>query len=114
MNDLARILDAKLFKLLSEPARIELLMILATHERLDISALSSHLPQERSVVSRHLSAMCEGGLLHSEKQGRHTFYQVDALAILERLETMSQGIRAYFEGCCPDMLKEYDNQQDDH
>ncbi len=108
MANLAELFDSKLFKMLGEPARVELLKILATRGRMDITEITEFLPQERSVVSRHLSSMCEAGLLTSEKVGRHTFYEVDALAILERLEAMSSGIRRYFEDCCPDILKNYD------
>lgn len=110
MADLVELFDSKLFKLLGEPARIELLKVLASHGRMDVSEITNFLPQERSVVSRHLSSMCEAGLLQSEKVGRHTFYEVDALAILEKLETMSAGIRRYFENCCPDMLQKYDER----
>lgn len=110
MTELAEIFDSKLFKLLAEPVRVELLRILATNGELDISEITEFLPQERSVVSRHLSAMCEAGLLHSQKRGRHTFYSVDALAILERLESMAANIRGYFERCCPDELQKFDSQ----
>lgn len=108
MSELSDLFDYKFFKLLAEPARVEILHILATEGELNISQITEFLPQERSVVSRHLSAMCEAGFLHSEKRSRHIYYSVDALGLLERLETMASLIRTYFEGCCPEILEQHD------
>ncbi len=104
--ELQHIFDSKFFKVLSEPVRIEILKVLAQYGQLDIAGITEHLPQDRSVVSRHLSAMSEVGLLKAEKRGRHIYYEIDGLAIMHRLEGITSAMRQYFEICCPEVLKE--------
>lgn len=106
MSELHQIFDSKLFKVLSEPVRIDILKVLAQHGQMDIAGITGYLPQDRSVVSRHLSVMHDVGVLKAEKRGRHIFYELDGLAILHRLEGIATAIRHYFESCCPEALKD--------
>ena len=106
MNDLAKVFDSKLLKMLSEPVRIEILKVLAVGGRMDIGSITEQLPQDRSVISRHLSAMHDVGLLLAEKDGRHKIYELDGLFILKQLEGMTDAIRGFFMACCPEMLQE--------
>ncbi len=81
-------IDPRFFKVFSEPARIEILRFLMLKGKSDIAQIAEAVPQDRSVVSRHLQLMEEAGILVSFKEGRHIFYNVNAeefLGIFERL-----------------------------
>lgn len=105
MNDLVKVFDSKLLKMLSEPVRIEIVKVLAVGGRMDIGSITEKLPQDRSVTSRHLSAMHDVGLLTAEKEGRHKMYELDGRYVLDQLEGMAQAVRGFFMDCCPETLK---------
>jgi len=80
------VFDTGFFKALCEPARIAVLRELILLGRGDIAAISERLPQDRSVIARHLQQLANAHIVKSEKEGRHVFYEVNARAIAERLE----------------------------
>jgi DNA-binding transcriptional ArsR family regulator len=104
-KELATILDPKLFRVLSEPVRIEILKCLMAKGRMDVGAIAQRMPQDGSVISRHLGLMQEVGLLTCEKEGRYTYYEINGPYILERLDSMARDIRRYYESCCPERLR---------
>ena len=80
------VFDTRFFKALCEPARIAVLRELILLGRADIAAIAARLPQDRSVVARHLQQLAAAQIVVAEKEGRHVFYQIDAAAVAERLE----------------------------
>ena len=58
------------------------------------------MPQDRSVISRHLNLMREVGILKCEKKTRHIFYEVNGQAFLEKLESITSLIRQCMDVCC--------------
>ena len=80
------VFDTAFFKALCEPARIAVLGELILLGRADIAAVSARLPQDRSVVARHLHQLAAAHIVKAKKEGRHVFYEVDAGAVAERLE----------------------------
>jgi DNA-binding transcriptional ArsR family regulator len=80
------VFDTGFFKALCEPARIAVLRELILLGRGDIAAIAARLPQDRSVVARHLHQLAAAQIVTAEKEGRHVFYQIDAVAVAERLE----------------------------
>jgi DNA-binding transcriptional ArsR family regulator len=80
------VFDTKFFKALCEPARIAVLRELILLGRADIAALAERLPQDRSVVARHLQSLAAAQIVTADKQGRHVFYEIDARAVAARLE----------------------------
>lgn len=95
------VLDTTFFKALCEPARVSLLREIVLNGRADVGTIAASAPQDRSVVARHLQVMERAGLLRSSTEGRNTFYDIDANAILGRLEQMTTLIRAVSAVCCP-------------
>ena len=69
---LAEVVDSKLFRALCEPARIDILRQLTLLGRVDIGTLADRLPQDRSVISRHLGLLRDAGIVRREKRGRKT------------------------------------------
>lgn len=95
------VLDAAFFKALQEPARIAVLRRLMLLGRADIGQIAEALPQERSVISRHLQILQEAGIVCSCKQGRHRFYEVDGPAVLRNLQAITDRLASIASFCCP-------------
>jgi DNA-binding transcriptional ArsR family regulator len=97
----ADILDSDLFKALCEPVRIDLVRLLIANGRSDLTALADELPQDTSVISRHLAVLHRAGVVQREKQGRHVFFELDGPALVERLEAIVAQLRRVVPFCCP-------------
>ena len=104
IDELVAALDSKLFKALSEPVRAQILKFLMLNGRSDISTIAEHLPQDRSVISRHLSLMAAAGILTAEKETRHMFYMINGSAFLEEFESIVENIRRCMTVCCPESI----------
>jgi predicted transcriptional regulator len=59
------------------------------------------MPQDRSVIARHLQLMERAGLLTSQVEGRHTFYEIDGPAVVERMSQVTSALQAIVPVCCP-------------
>jgi DNA-binding transcriptional ArsR family regulator len=105
VEELVKTLDSKFFKMLSEPVRVQIIKIILLNGRTDISTIADHMPQDRSVISRHLSLMHGVGILNCEKENRHVYYEVNGQAFLERLENITEQIRKSIPECCPSCLR---------
>lgn len=99
--ELASVFDAGLLAALCEPVRLDIVRVLVTRGRADLQTIAGHLPQDRSVVSRHLSLLHRSGVVRREKVGRQVFFELDGPALLERLERMVGGCRSIVAACCP-------------
>ena len=80
------VFDTGFFKALCEPARIAVLRELILIGRADIAAIADRLPQDRSVIARHLRQLATARIVKPHKEGRHVFYEIDAQTIAGRLE----------------------------
>ena len=105
LDDFIRNFDSKFLKTLSEPVRLEILRFLMQNGRADIGTIAEHMPQDRSVISRHLNLMHEAGILNSEKETRHMFYEIDGNAFIDKLENITEQIRQCINECCPSCCK---------
>ncbi len=101
--DLAEALDAKFFQVFTEPVRHEILKFLFTNGPSDVGAIERHLPQDRSVISRHLDRMSAASVLKCEKQGRRRIYQIDGAALLEQFELIVAVLKPLIAKCCPEI-----------
>ncbi|MDD1022280.1 metalloregulator ArsR/SmtB family transcription factor [Pseudomonas sp. TNT2022 ID1048] len=97
-------LDGAFFKALCEPPRIAVLKRVMLLARADITEIAAELPQERSVVSRHLQVLLEAGIVRATKVGRQVFYEVDGPAIIQRLEVILLHTKKIAPLCCPGKL----------
>ena len=97
----AGILDAELFKALCEPVRVEIVRLLIAHGRSDLSSLAAELPQDPSVISRHLAVLHRAGLVRRAKRGRHVYFELDGPELLARLEEIAAALRRAVPFCCP-------------
>ena len=104
-EELVEAVDSKFFKTLSEPVRVQILKFLMLNGRADIGSIAENMPQDRSVISRHLNLMQEAGILISEKENRHVFYSVNGKPFLEKLVDITEKINKCMKECCPDCCK---------
>jgi DNA-binding transcriptional ArsR family regulator len=84
-----------------EPSRAAILREMLLKGRADISTLAKDMPLDRSVISRHLRVLEEVGVVRSEKEGRHTYYEIDGPALIKQLERFTELVRMIQPVCCP-------------
>ena len=104
-EELVRAFDSKFFKTFSEPVRVQILKFLMLNGRSDIRTIAENMPQDRSVISRHLSLMHEAGVLTSEKENRYVFYAVNGKPFMEKLLEITEKMGKCMQECCPDCCK---------
>lgn len=100
-NRLVDVMDSKFFKSMGEPVRVEIIRFLLLNGRTDIGTIADHMPQDRSVISRHLTLMQEVGILTCEKENRHRYYSLNAEAFLERFMNITDLIKSCIKECGP-------------
>jgi DNA-binding transcriptional ArsR family regulator len=98
---LAAILDSQLFRALCEPVRVEIVKLLTAHGRSDVQTIAARMPQDRSVVSRHLAVLHRAGVVRREKIGRQVFFELDGSNVVTRMERMIERFRSIIPLCCP-------------
>jgi DNA-binding transcriptional ArsR family regulator len=95
---LQTLLSPRLFKALSDPRRISLLVRLAEEGRpCTVGQLASGSGVDLSVVSRHLAALREAGVITCEKQGKEVWCSVQTGAVTRLLRDLADAL----ESCCP-------------
>jgi ArsR family transcriptional regulator, arsenate/arsenite/antimonite-responsive transcriptional repressor len=69
---------AALFRVLGEPARLQLLSLIAAQPTGEVCAceLSTPLRLSQPTLSHHLKVMYEAGLLHKERRGTWIYYRL--------------------------------------
>ncbi len=86
-----------LFKILSEPIRLEILKYLAIVCESDVSGIAERFPQDQSVISRHLKLMHEEGILRCSRESRHVYYSVNGEDLLDKFEKITKQLRVLLE-----------------
>ncbi len=89
----AALLDSSFFKAFSEPARNAAFREVILLGQADIGTIAERLPQDRSVISRHLRILTEADILRASRKGRHTLYEVNTETIEQRLLEMLEVTR---------------------
>jgi DNA-binding transcriptional ArsR family regulator len=100
-RDLAEVLESAFLRALAEPSRLEILKVLLVHGPADVGTIASHLPNERSVVSRHLKVLLGARIVNVRRESRRRVYAVDGQAILHRFEVILAQVRSVASICCP-------------
>jgi DNA-binding transcriptional ArsR family regulator len=100
-NQLMAVMDSKFFKSLGEPVRVEIIRFLLLNGRADIGTIAENMPQDRSVISRHLNLMHDVGILTCTKESRHMFYSLNGTAFLEKFTTITRLVETCLKECGP-------------
>lgn len=99
VKNIDEIFDSELFKVLGEPIRCELIKYLAIHGPSDITSISENFPQDRSVISRHLSQMEKLNILNKKKESRRIIYDLNARDFLAKFEYVVDKIKLLLNHC---------------
>lgn len=73
---------AELFKALSQPARIEILLAIGTGEAC-VCHLEARLNMRQAYISQQLMALRQAGILETRRDGRYIYYRLADPAALE-------------------------------
>jgi DNA-binding transcriptional ArsR family regulator len=99
-----RLIDPKFFKALGDPNRIAIVARLARCcGSYTVSRVAECCTIDLSVVSRHLVALRDAGIVDVEKRGKEVYYSVRFPEIAKTLRALADAI----EACCP--MKECDS-----
>lgn len=90
---LSGILNADFFRALCEPVRLQLMVELVRMGCSDVTALAASMPQDRSVISRHLQMLERVGIVSSHQHGRHVFYQIEPQKTVAHFEAITAELR---------------------
>ena len=86
-------LDFNFYKILLDPVRTKLIVFLGTYGDSNIKQISEHFPQDRTVISRHLSLMARYGILSRTKKSREYIYHLNADFIVEKFENTATNLK---------------------
>ncbi len=93
-----RLIAPGFFKALADPNRIAILAQVAScRGEYTVSKVARCCPTDVSVVSRHLAALREAGILAATKRGKEVYYSVRYPQIAGTLRAVADAI----EACCP-------------
>ncbi len=95
------VLRDPLFRALQESARVAVLEQVMLLGPADVGRIAESVPQERSVVSRHLQQLHRAGLLRVQRAGRQRIYALDGAAILHKFDTIREQLGRMAVLCCP-------------
>ncbi len=85
---------AAIFKVLGEPARLQLLSYIASQPKQEACGcdLIEPLGLSQPTVSHHLKVLFQAGLLNKERRGNWIYYLInqDRIAMLQKVLTMNE------------------------
>lgn len=85
---------APFLRILADPNRFRIVLILKTKGELDVSSIVQHLGRVgQPTVSAHLKRLEKAGLLHSRKVGKQVMYKVDAEYLEWRFQQVLSKVR---------------------
>jgi ArsR family transcriptional regulator len=68
----------EIFKSLSDESRLTILMLLARHSEMHVSAICRELDQSQPAVSHHLTQLKNAKLVDSRREGKFSFYSLSS------------------------------------
>ncbi len=99
ITKIRNLLTPKLFKALSDPKRLSLLVRLAEERGpCTVSDVARGSGVDLSVVSRHLAILRDAGILRCDRQGREVRCAVRTDAVAKLLRDLADAL----EACCPE------------
>jgi len=94
---LGQLLSPRLFKSLSDPTRIGLVVAIADAKQpATVSELAKGRPIDLSVVSRHLRMLREAGVIECVKRGKELHCSLSKVKIVKSLRDLADEL----EACC--------------
>ncbi|MEV6341719.1 metalloregulator ArsR/SmtB family transcription factor [Nocardia vinacea] len=87
---------AVVFKALSDPVRLRLLSLIASHagQEACVCDVSAGFEVSQPTISHHLKVLREAGLLSSERRGSWVYYRVEHAALQQLSHLLDGGVPA--------------------
>lgn len=83
---------SQLFKVLSDPTRLKILLVLRNGEQ-NVTAIAQAVSMEQSAVSHQLRLLRENHIVRSHREGKAILYSLDDHHVLDILDQTLQHIR---------------------
>lgn len=94
-DDLSQLLDPGFFAAIAEPNRARIVACVARCRRAcAVSEIAECCDIDLSVVSRHLRALSDAGVLGSEKVGRTVHYRLNSAELVARLRALADALES--------------------
>lgn len=92
---------ADVFKLLSDPTRLKIILLLTENEEMHVNALCGELGQSQPAVSHHLGLLRGGKVIALRRDGKFNHYRVAGDQVCEQIAAF---LNLVFDGVetCPD------------
>lgn len=103
-SKLVELFDSPVLRALLEPSRLEVLRVLMLRREADIATIADELPQDRSVISRHLKVLQDTEIVCRRRDGRRAVYEINGMHFLDELQSLVEQARALVPECCPPPL----------
>ncbi|ANE47758.1 ArsR family transcriptional regulator [Paenibacillus swuensis] len=87
-----------LFQALSDPARQDIILLLAERDAMTVGAITEQSQLSRPAISHHLKILRDTKLVRSEQKGTQRYY---SLEIVNALDTMKALIHDVETACAP-------------
>lgn len=78
----------RLFTGLGDPMRLEIIFLLAEHDRLNVGEIAANFHLSRPAISHHLKVLKDAHVLRSEKVAQEVYYRLDFAAVSARLRAV--------------------------
>lgn len=102
-DDLSQLLDPRLFAAIAEPNRARIVACVARCRRAcAVGEIAGCCDIDLSVVSRHLRALSDAGVLGSEKIGRAVHYRLKGADLVARLRALADALESSAPACAED------------
>lgn len=81
----------KILKLLADPTRLQVLLLLTEQGETNVRAICDSLGQNQPAVSHHLALLRAARLIEARRDGKHNFYRIQHHRIRELLDEFFTG-----------------------
>lgn len=92
-SKLENAMDFEFYKVLFDPVRSQIMVLLGSNESLSISEVAKYFPQDRTVISRHLSLMERYGIVSRVKKSREFLYHLNADFVIGKFEKTATDLK---------------------
>lgn len=82
--------NARIYRLLASPVRLELLNTLRQSTEISVDDLSETVGLQKSNVSQHLSRLRDVGLVKSRREGQHIYYRLSHKDVVSPCQTLKR------------------------
>ncbi len=79
-----------LFQTFSDPARQDIILLLAEHETLSVNEIADQSLLSRPAISHHLKVLRDNRLVQIEQKGTQRYYSLSLETSVEQLKELTQ------------------------